>query len=125
MNPIQFQFDVLKGYEPNASVQSLADGTHLISIANIALPSGWSKASTEVRFITPVGYPIARPDCFWADNDLRLSNGNMPQNTGFNPIPNVSSTHLWFSWHLATWNPNSDNLLTYLNVIRRRLHDPR
>jgi hypothetical protein len=125
MNPLEFQFEILKGYEPNASLQKLPDGSHIISVLDVCLPTGWSKKSTEIKFLTPVGYPIARPDCFWTDNDLRLSNGNLPQNTAFNPIPNVLGNQLWFSWHLASWNPNNDNLLTYLNVIKRRLQDPR
>src|SRR6267142_1022737 len=125
MNPIEFQFEILKGYEPGALLQRLVYGSHLVSVPNVGIPLGWSKGSTEVKFIAPIGYPMARPDCFWTDYDLRLNNGNMPQNTALNQIPNVSSNHLWFSWHLSTWNPNVDNLLTYLNVIRRRLHDPR
>jgi hypothetical protein len=77
-----------------------------------------------IKFIAPVGYPLSRPDCFWADVDLRLTSGSMPQNSANNPIPHRVENHLWFSWHLASWNPNSDNLLTYLNVIKRRLAVP-
>ena len=125
MNPIEIQFEILKAYEPGALLQRLGDGSHLVSVPNVTLPTGWSKQSTEIKFLAPIGYPMARPDCFWADSDLKLFGGNMPQNTGVNQIPNISSNHLWFSWHLSSWNPNSDNLLTYLNVIKRRLHDPR
>jgi hypothetical protein len=125
MNPLEQQLQILKNYESEASLQTLPGGLNLVSVPNIKLPNGWSKGSTEIKFIAPVGYPLSRPDCFWTDSDLKLANGNMPQNTGTNPIPHISTIHLWFSWHLSSWNPNIDNLLTYLNVIRRRLNDPR
>jgi len=54
-----------------------------------------------------------------------LADGGVPQATGANQIPHVAGPNLWFSWHVASWNPNSDGLLTYLYVIKRRLHDPR
>lgn len=125
MTPLEQQFEILKTSVPDAVLQPLQDGSNLISVPNIQLPNGWTKGFTEIKFIAPIGYPLSRPDCFWTDPDLRLINGNMPQNTAPNPIPNIASNHLWFSWHLSSWNPNSDNLLTYLNVIKRRLHDPR
>jgi hypothetical protein len=124
MSTLEQQFEMLKTSQPGATLLPLPDGSHLISIPNVPLPEGWKKDTTDVKFIAPVGYPLARPDCFWADHDLKLFNGNMPQSTGQNPIPFNTGNHLWFSWHLANWNPNDDNLLTYLNVIKRRLHVP-
>jgi hypothetical protein len=125
MTPIEQQFQLLKSNYKDAILQRLADGSYLISIPALELPQGWNKGVTEVKFVAPVGYPLARPDCFWTDPDLRLMNGNVPQASSNNPIPNYQGTHWWFSWHLGSWNPNNDNLLTYLNVIKRRLHDPR
>src|SRR5258706_10651754 len=107
MSPLEQQFDILKNYQAGAVLLPLPDGSHLVSVPNIQLPNGWTKGSTEIRFIAPVGYPLARPDCFWTDQDLRLSNGNMPQNTGPNAIPHNTGSYLWFSWHLASWNPNN------------------
>jgi hypothetical protein len=124
MNPVEKQFEVLKAYEPTATLEFFPEGFYIISIPNIKLPAGWSKENTQIKFIAPVGYPLARPDCFWADTDLRLANGNMPQNAQPNATPPVLSGYLWFSWHLSTWNPNNDNLLTYINVIKRRLSVP-
>jgi hypothetical protein len=125
MTPVEEQFEILRGYENGAVLQKLPDGSHLITIGGVKLPSGWSKAFVGVKFLAPVGYPFSKPDCFWTDPDLRLANGNPPMNTGSNPIPHVNSGGLWFSWHVASWNPNFDNLLTYWYVIKRRLCDPR
>ena len=125
MTPTQQQFEVLRSVAPQAMLQALPDGSHLVTIPEYELPDGWSKSIVDIKFIAPVGYPLARPDCFWADLDLRLCNGNPPMNTGNTPVPYETTGHLWFSWHVATWNPNNDNLLTYFYVIKRRLHDPR
>lgn len=125
MTPVEQQFNIVRTYYGNTEMRALPDGSHLIVIRGFPLPQGWSKSNIETRFVAPVGYPMARPDCFWTDADLRLTNGNMPQATGNNPIPHVGGQFLWFSWHVASWNANSDNLLTYINVIKRRLHDPR
>jgi hypothetical protein len=125
MSPVEQQFQILKHYQPEAVIHTLGDGSHIITIPSIQLPLGWNKTHTRVIFIAPVGYPLARPDCFWTDADLRLANGAVPQNTSTNPIPNFPGQFWWFSWHLTSWNPNNDNLLTYLNVIKRRLSDPK
>ena len=125
MTPFEEQFEVLRSSEPNVSYQKFPDGSYLVVVSGVSLPDGWSKKMTDVKFLVPVGYPFAKLDCFWTDSDLRLSNGNPPMNTGSNPIPHLGTPHLWFSWHVGTWNPNVDNLLTYLHVIERRLYNPR
>jgi hypothetical protein len=124
MTPLEQQFEILRNCRADTTLQRLPDGSHLVIVPDVALPTGWSKPVVNVEFVAPVGYPLARPDCFWTDSDLRLCNGNVPKNTGGNPIPHIGPGHLWFSWHVASWNPNVDNLLTYLNVIKRRLQNP-
>jgi hypothetical protein len=125
MTPLEEQFQILRDELPAARLERLADGSHVIIIPGVPLPTGWSKNSIELKFVAPVGYPFSRPDCFWTDADLRLASGAIPQNTGPTPIPHLGTPQLWFSWHVGNWNPNSDNLLTYLHVIERRLHDLR
>lgn len=96
------------------------DGTALITIPDITLPPGWNARQTTVSFLAPVGYPMAKPDCFWASPDLRLANGAMPQSANLSPIPGDPAARLWFSWHLSTWNPLNDTLLTYARVVQER-----
>lgn len=95
-------------------------GAARIHVPQVELPLGWSKPSVDVRFVLPVGYPAARPDCFWVDLDLRLASGRMPQNTGSNVLPGTSETLLWFSWHVQQWHPNSHTAMTWLRVVRKR-----
>jgi len=127
MTPIERQMEQLRAVHPTATHERLADGSYLITIPAVRLPAGkWNKETTAIRFLAPVGYPAGRPDCFWTDRDLLLSGNRVPQNTGANPIPNYQQlATLWFSWHVSTWSPNSDSLLTYLRVIEQRLNDAR
>jgi hypothetical protein len=125
MTPIEEQFEVLRTSEIRAELQKLPDGSHLIIVPGVRLRTGWSKQAVDVKFLAPVGYPFAKLDCFWTDPDLRLASGATPMNTGNTPIPHIGTPHLWFSWHVASWNPNADSLLTFLYVIKRRLGDAR
>jgi len=117
------QFATLQASYPSSAIVEKGDGSYHLILKEIPLPEGWTKQSVEIRFIIPVGYPMARPDCFWTDLDLRLANSAMPVNANPSPMPPDNVTYLWFSWHLQTWNPNSDSLVTYVNVIRRRLQE--
>ena len=102
--------------------RGMPDGTTIVS-ADIDLPEGWSQSRTRVRFLQPVAFPSAQPDCFFADLDLRLAAGAMPMNSGIQQLNGQDL--LWFSWHLSTWSPATDNTATYLRFIERRLRDVR
>jgi hypothetical protein len=125
VGPIEEQFARLQGVYAGSTSAGLPDGTTLVTVPSVMLPPGWNRAATTVSFIVPVGYPMARPDCFWAEVGLRLAGGGMPQGAGVNPVPGTGQPGLWFSWHLAVWNPVTDSLLTYVRVIQRRLAEPR
>lgn len=101
-----------------------ADDMANIIIANYPIRScHFNKAAIELLLRIPLSYPHGKPDMFWTDEDLLLKDGRAPK----------SSEHIetWlgkkrrrFSWHLAKWNPGSDNLLTYLEVVDNRLAKP-
>lgn len=116
--------DFIKKY-PNSTLEPQAGGTAVVSLPGVPLPAGWNRAEVGVKFVVPGGYPQAAPDCFWTEPALALAHGGAPQNTGQASTPGIPAEWLWFSWHPSTWQPNSDNLLTYLNVIRRRLGEAR
>jgi hypothetical protein len=110
----------LRQVYPAATISSLLEGTSLVTVASVPLPHGWSAPTTDVSFVVPTGFPMARPDCFWASAGLRLASGAMPRNSGVNAAPGSAEPRLWFSWHAAVWNPSSDTLLTYVRIIQRR-----
>jgi hypothetical protein len=113
------QFDEVKSRCPGATREVLPSRAALITFPDFRIPQGWNKSAATVRFIEPNGYPLACPDCFWTDGDLRLANGATPQNTGANAIPETQFAGLlWFSWHVReSWNPNRDSLLTWIACI--------
>jgi hypothetical protein len=121
-----------------AQLQSIADrrfanaeriqgpnGTTLIKLHDFILPPGWNMDRTNVYFLVPAGYPVARPDTFWTDHGLRLASGGPPVNTGNNQPPGIPPNLLWFSWHPSAWNPNRDSLVNYVAMIRRRFEEKR
>ncbi len=126
MTPFERQFETLKEAYPGSSFAPVGDGSFVVTVPDVAVSDGWNAKATTVRFVAPVQYPVSRPDCFWADGGLKLKNESPPQNTGANPIPGGATLPLiWFSWHVGSWSANADTLTTYLNVIRKRLADPR
>ncbi|WP_439373490.1 E2/UBC family protein [Bradyrhizobium sp. DASA03120] len=118
----EVQIDGLRQRYADLSARALPGGAILITVASVALPAGWNKTSTSIRFLVPAGYPFAAPDCFWADNDLLLDGGRMPCNAANNNvIPETEESGLWFSWHLLGWNPNRETLSSWMNTIADRL----
>lgn len=101
------------------------DGSTIITIRDFPLPPGWNRSTTTIRFVVPVGFPIASPDSFWTDPALRLEGGGMPQNTAIQEPWPTEGSYLWFSWHPSNWNAQKDTLLNYVGVIAKRLNEAR
>lgn len=108
---------------PTATVADRADHTAVVAVPDLPLGPGWNQPATEVLFLVPTAYPAAQPDCFYTDPQLRLAAGQLPSNTALNELDGRQL--LWFSWHLVSWHPHRDNLVSYLRFIERRLHDVR
>jgi hypothetical protein len=126
MHPVlDRQFSDLRKRHSQALHYSSPDGVSfdIIQVPNYPIGPGWSKQSTAIWFVVPGGYADgSRPDCFWADADLRLANGAMPTNSNLSPVPGLAdcAPKLWFSWHLATWNSNLQTIYNYLLVCGDR-----
>jgi len=114
------QLEAIQEEYPAATADLLPDGTSLVAVPGVVLPSGWNQTVTTIQYIVPVGYPAARPDCFWADASLRLASGAVPQNAQVQTPSFGGPTRLWFSWHVAAWG-NRDTLKTYLRTVLVRL----
>jgi Prokaryotic E2 family E len=107
-----------------ARVLSQPDGTAIVVVPNVALPAGWNRVQTCVRWVLSQAYPAAQPDCFYTDAELRVGNGGMPTNTGMQQLGDAQL--LWFSWHLrVSWRPGRDDLRTYLRFVESRFSDAR
>lgn len=122
MTVLDDQLEEVSRQRSGLTADRMPDGMWMVAFG-AHLPPGWNRASTQVRFLLPLPYPAAQPDCFYADQDLRLASGTMPVNSGMQPLNNVPM--LWFSWHLSAWNPQRDDVLTYVRFIESRLNDAR
>lgn len=125
IDPKSRHVDELKRRYEDITIEPNADGSMIITIPNFPLPPGWNRESTVIRFLVPVGFPIARPDCFWADADLRLSSGGQPMNTALQEPWARKGQFLWFSWHPSYWDPQKDSLLNFVGIIAKRLGEAR
>lgn len=107
------------------SKTNLQGGGMLIEVDDIPV-AGWNRPTVKVLFVVPPGYPAGQPDCFWVEpSNFRLAGGQTPQaaNDG-NAIPGdvvPGRATTWFSWHVQSWNPSRDSLITYFKVIQDRL----
>ena len=117
------QIERLQAKYPGASIEELPSGVGLVVVPEVSIPKGWTQSTTTIRFLAPVGYPAAQPDCFWVDPGFGLEGGGVPQNANPQVIPETEMNCFWFSWHIGPgqWKPNRDDLLTYIAVIMNRL----
>lgn len=129
MTPVEQQFQTLQSMATctNASLRRLPSGAHLVTVPDVKLTSGWNRDAATLYFVAPPGFPAAKPDCFWlGPGSVRLAGNGVPQNSNeANPVPEVGNVGTWFSWHLQSWNPNTDSLVTFFNVIMKRLRPAR
>lgn len=122
IGPLEVHLQRLRARYAGASMQDLQGGGSVITVPNISLPQGWCKPITAVHFWAQAGYPYSRLDCFWADPDLRLASGGMPQASGFGNGPPMLNGNVWFSWHTDHWNAGRDDFNTWMASIRERLN---
>lgn len=124
MSLIDVQLEDLRRDHPEATADPRPDGTSLVTVPKVSLPSGWNQSHTTVRFLAPVGFPMAQPDCFWADEALRLAGGALPKNAQVQSPPFGGPPKLWFSWHVSVWSGSRDTIKSYIGTIRNRLARP-
>lgn len=133
---MQEQFDQLISNVRKKSPQSevtrvtLENGSALIKVTRVKMSDGWNRQESDVLFVAPPAYPAAPPDCFWVEpSQLRLADGGTPKNTNdSNAIPcdnQADRQTTWFSWHVGAWNPSTDSLSDYYQLILDRLRPAR
>jgi E2/UBC family protein E len=115
----------LQAIRPGARLRHRPDGTAVVVVPEVRLPTGWSRRTTCVRWLLSPAYPAAQPDCFCTDPDLRIEGGAIPRNAFLQVLDGEAV--LWFSWHLqgAAWRPGRDDVLKYLRFVEQRFTDVR
>ena len=111
-----------KAYEFTASQEA---GFVCVLIRNFALASRYTPNSCDLLVRLPPNFPMAKPDCFWTNPHVKLTNGSYPPRAD---VINVNyDGRQWQQWsrHLdaAQWRPGKDNLRTFLGIIRRELQE--
>src|SRR6266568_1208027 len=103
-------------------------------VRGFATSGHYNRRTTNLLLRIPRSYPDSGLDMFWTDPELLLKEGSIPNGAqAIERYPALDSIgefngKQWrrFSWHPQTasptrWNPNVDNLLSYLEFVRKRL----
>jgi len=115
---LQEHIDLLisQGYK----IEIKEDQQICIIFKDFPIPSNiWNPDKVDLLVIAHYTYPNAKMDMFWVDPPIALKNGLQAQ--AVSPDNQCGKAWLRFSWHVATWNPNRDNLITYLQDVNDRL----
>lgn len=91
-------------------------------IKRFALPAGYQPSEVDLLLRLPVQFPQVPPDMFWTDPIASYTNGGIPPQTQVRE-PHVG--RMWQRWsrHFgrSQWRPGTDDLRTYLRLIRSTL----
>lgn len=123
MMPPQLQVEVeqLRKDGLTISVMEMPDGFIHLIFDEFILPSGYTQVKSRLLVKFPQSYPNGKPDMFWLEESVKLTNGAVPLNAE-QIEQNHDQTWRRFSWHLSKWVPGVDNLNGYLEFVRIRLN---
>ena len=118
--PPALQAHIDKLREEGRTIETMHGDEIGVVIKDYPLPSEiWSRPSADLLIKTHPTYPNALIDMFWLDPPVSLRRG-APVN-GATMDAQFGREWQRFSWHVGTWYPAHDNLLTYLAVVDDRL----
>ena len=102
-------------------IEIYVDSEIHIVFKNYEIPAQiWDRNKTDLLIITHSTYPNAKMDMFWVNPPISLKSGKKAQATDTTE-DKLGINWLRFSWHVQSWNPGKDNLITYLDVVNDRL----
>ena len=115
----------------NDHIQQLREQGHTVEVIETSEEIGivfrhysipdsiWNRETVNLLVITHPSYPSVKMDMFWVDPVITRKDGGTI-NGGTN-ISKLGKAWQQFSWHVGSWNPAHDNLITYLDVVNERL----
>ena len=118
--PPALQAHIDKLREEGLTIETIQGDEIGVVIKDYPLPAEiWSQPSADLLIKTHPTYPNAMIDMFWLDPPVSLRR-DAPVNAA---TIEAQFGREWqrFSWHVGTWDPAHDNLLTYLTVVDDRL----
>ena len=107
------------------------DNSLFVIVGKLKLPPGYNHTLTQLLIELPDDYPLSPPgigDCLvYVDPNLRFgmrelrdvhpSHRPTYQTPGFGPWA-------WWCYEMINWNPNRDNLTTFVAMVRADLTNP-
>ena len=121
MIPTKLGDEVKKLQDEGVLVEvSESGGMACVVLRDHPLPPTYNKPVTDLLLRMPLSYPNGKPDMFWVDTEVSLTDGSVPQRAG------TIETHMerqWrrFSWHPQSWNPATGDLRMFLEFVNCRL----
>jgi len=123
MDPVDIQLGEVRERFSGAAFTTSPDGARVLVVPGVSLPQGWNMGSVALRVAVPIGFPHVKPDCFYADANLRLADGGEPASSRVQAA--LGGSYRWFSWHLSAWDPVRGSLGQYIHFCERRLKEVR
>jgi hypothetical protein len=102
------------------------DGLNWVLIRNYGLPAGYNRRSTDILFNTS-GFPIIAPaSIFGVYMDMGLSYNDQRLPNYYEALTRrmFGRDWAWFCTGQITWDPQQDDLLTFLVTLDLMLTDP-
>jgi len=122
LESVEHQIKRVRQDYPQLEVRPQSDGTVHVEIADIPLPSGWSKEKARILIVLPIGYPQTKPNGFEVDADLRLATGQMP---GASQSQINGQTWMHVCWNPKSWDASRENLWRYVKFVEKYFEESR
>ena len=105
-----------KGF--NYELVEFPGGIYLI-INDFPFPAAYTPRLAKVLIVIPTGYPEAKVDMIFTIPDVKLVNGQWPQNCEQH-VPHNNLTWQQWSRHI-NWRIGVDNLRTFMTAMKKEL----
>jgi E2/UBC family protein E len=117
------ELDIARLTERGATYSVTPEGGMLcVVMQNYQLPDGYDTATSDLLLRLSPGYPDVQPDMWWFNPPIRRKDGKGIQAT------EVVEHHMgkpWQRWsrhfNPGQWRPGTDNLESYLALVRSEL----
>lgn len=111
--------DVLAGL-PGAQVHPQPDGWKFVIFDDFAIPEVYRPSAVRLLVKLPPTFPEAKPDMFWVQPPLILTNGALPNRATAEQI--LGEPWQRFSWHIKpeAWVPGVSDLRDFMRCVRGR-----
>jgi hypothetical protein len=115
---VEAQIARLREDYSEVDVRPQPDGTTHLVVGPVRLDEAWSKPTSRVLIVLPLGYPQARPSGFFADPEVRPAPGGDPAGSGHQQVAGEQ----WraFCWQPANWDQDRETLWRYVKFCERR-----